>query len=154
VVRTICMTIVATTLALLLAAPVAVPALGADPSPATGSFSATGSLDKARSGHTATLLPDGRVLVLGGGPRVGTASESWDPVSGTFCESGSLVEARSRAAARSTSIGASSLSCSGVARPTLVAISTMSARVRTAPDDPRTDGRSDSSRSTSARCGR
>ena len=34
--------------------------------PALGTWSATGSLHIARAFHTATLLPDGRVLVAGG----------------------------------------------------------------------------------------
>jgi hypothetical protein len=34
--------------------------------PATGTWSATGSLNTARKDHTATLLPGGRVLVAGG----------------------------------------------------------------------------------------
>jgi hypothetical protein len=34
--------------------------------PLTGTFRATG-LTRPRSGHTATLLPDGRVLIAGGG---------------------------------------------------------------------------------------
>ena len=59
--------------------------------PATGTFSPTGSLNDDRSGHAATLLPDGRVLVVGGGqtttPGFGitlASAELYDPASGTF----------------------------------------------------------------------
>ena len=39
--------------------------------PATGTWSATGSLNTARYQHTATLLADGKVLVVGGGGNSG-----------------------------------------------------------------------------------
>jgi hypothetical protein len=35
--------------------------------PATGTWTETGSLAVGRSAHSATLLPDGRLLVVGGG---------------------------------------------------------------------------------------
>lgn len=42
--------------------------------PVTGSWRATGSLHDARAGHTASTLPDGRILVTGGGSSVETNS--------------------------------------------------------------------------------
>jgi hypothetical protein len=61
--------------------------------PATGSFSATGSMSTARSGHTATLLNDGEVLVAGGGNYVATA-ELYDPTTGTFSAASNMVSGR------------------------------------------------------------
>lgn len=54
--------------------------------PESGTFSPTGSLNTERSGHSATLLPDGRVLIAGGTNVFGQplSSELYDPASGTF----------------------------------------------------------------------
>jgi predicted secreted Zn-dependent protease len=54
--------------------------------PATGVFSPAGSLAEARHGHSASVLPDGRVLVVGGLGEGGVlaSSEVWDPSTGSF----------------------------------------------------------------------
>jgi len=68
--------------------------------PETASFGLVGSLTEVREGqdaaHTATLLPDGRVLVVGGsGPDGALASaELWDPETASFGPAGSLAQAR------------------------------------------------------------
>ena len=60
-----------------------------------GSFQPTGSMAAGRSGQSATLLSDGRVLVVGGtlgsGPVLNSA-ELYDPKSGTFSATGSTVD--------------------------------------------------------------
>ncbi len=58
--------------------------------PATGSFSATGSMNEARTWFQANLLADGRVLVTGGyGDLAPLASaELFDPTTGTFSPAG------------------------------------------------------------------
>ena len=54
-------------------------------------FQPTGSLHRARSGHTATLLNDGTVLIAGGGNGgLIAGAELYDPKTGTFSETGSL----------------------------------------------------------------
>ena len=68
--------------------------------PTTASFQQTGSMVIAREIHTATLLKDGRVLIVGGTRPNGLDWESlpfaeiYDPATGTFSLTGSLNEAR------------------------------------------------------------
>jgi hypothetical protein len=68
--------------------------------PSTGAFAAIGELTEPRAYHTATLLPDGRVLITGGQTfnqfdrgAVGSA-EIYDPNSGKFTATGPMVAAR------------------------------------------------------------
>src|SRR5436190_1428282 len=72
-------------------------AQGLFPADAPFTFGDTGSLNTARYGHTATLLPNGKVLVAGGfGITSGvlTSVELYDPASGTWSATGNLNTAR------------------------------------------------------------
>ena len=65
--------------------------------PASGTFSATGSMSVPREGHTATLLRDGRVLVVGGsdnGTHTLDTAEVYDPSIGAFSRVGHLNQPR------------------------------------------------------------
>jgi Galactose oxidase, central domain/Kelch motif len=57
----------------------------------SGVFESTGSLGSARYGHTATLLPSGKVLVAGGYNVLEGNAELYDPASGTWTFTGSLA---------------------------------------------------------------
>jgi hypothetical protein len=63
--------------------------------PATGTFSATGSMTAVRSFHRATLLDNGQVLIDGGvGAGTLASAELYDPATGTFSATGSMTAAR------------------------------------------------------------
>jgi hypothetical protein len=65
--------------------------------PATGTFTATGSLSAPRERHTSTLLSNGKVLIAGGlsvgqgsTASLPAAAELFDPATATFTATGSL----------------------------------------------------------------
>jgi hypothetical protein len=70
--------------------------------PASGKWTATGSMHSAREQHTATLLPGGLVLVSGGlneggyrnGGRTEASAELYDPSTGTWSSTASMDSAR------------------------------------------------------------
>nr|WP_242544529.1 kelch repeat-containing protein [Corallococcus sp. NCSPR001] len=69
--------------------------------PATGRWTATAAMPAAHKWHTATAMPDGRVLIVGGvdsqtaGWALGTnATELYNPVTGTWQRGGLLQTAR------------------------------------------------------------
>ena len=62
-----------------------------------GTFTPTGSMTASRSQHSATLLPDGRVLIAGGtsgNASILTSTEIYDPDTGTFRAAASMTVAR------------------------------------------------------------
>lgn len=70
--------------------------------PTSGAWHATGSMRTPRSGHSATLLPNGKVLVVGGRDfasgadraTVLSSAELFDPTTGTWTATGDLAVAR------------------------------------------------------------
>jgi hypothetical protein len=68
--------------------------------PTTGVFTPTGSITGPRESHTATLLQDGRVLITGGHVgrhqdiRIYDSAQLYDPKTGRFVPTGSLVVPR------------------------------------------------------------
>ena len=75
--------------------------------PVTNDWRPTGSLARPRALHTATLLPDGRVLVAGnaGGWAANLAlsapdvAELFDPATGQWSPGGTLLDIRTRGSA-------------------------------------------------------
>ena len=70
--------------------------------PSSGTFTATGSMATSRVGHTATLLPNGKVLIAGGARDLSpdgsylpmASAELYDPSSETFTTTGSMATPR------------------------------------------------------------
>jgi|HubBroStandDraft_6_1064221.scaffolds.fasta_scaffold130628_2 hypothetical protein len=66
--------------------------------PTTGTFTPTGSMAVGRYLHTATLLQDGTVLIVGGALTSTTdpvaTAEIYDPVTGVFTTTGAMATAR------------------------------------------------------------
>jgi hypothetical protein len=67
--------------------------------PVTGAWMVTGNLNEGRLLHTATLLPDGRVLVTGGWPdhtggSVMSSAELYNPATGNWTETASMAVPR------------------------------------------------------------
>jgi Galactose oxidase, central domain len=72
--------------------------------PATGTFAKTGNMAVGRTNHTASLLADGRVLVIGGATNVGSgtatttvtlaSTEIYDPGTETFAPAGNMASPR------------------------------------------------------------
>ena len=70
--------------------------------PATNRFTLTGSMSEARAGHSATLLRDGTVLIAGGTNGLATSepfgsatAELYDPATGSFTPTGSMLQPQS-----------------------------------------------------------
>jgi hypothetical protein len=60
--------------------------------PSTGTFTPTGDMSTHRTLHTAVLLANGKVLIVGGSYSAG--AELYDPATGTFSPTGDMILAR------------------------------------------------------------
>jgi hypothetical protein len=98
----VALTLVAGVLPVAAVSASSVPA-GGQASQPPNTWSPTGSpMSVARTGQTATLLPDGDVLVAGGGSNT---ADLYDPSTGTFIATGSMSVARTNATATLLSNG-------------------------------------------------
>src|ERR1051326_5810063 len=61
---------------------------------APGAFKPIGDMTAPRAGHTATLLPNGKVLITGGRSDGSGSAELFDPATGSFSPTGEMVTAR------------------------------------------------------------
>src|SRR6266700_1963316 len=81
----------------VLALSVSTALLGSSLADTGGTWTVTGNLNAARTDHTATSLPNGKVLVAGGEDinfNVVASAELYDPASGNWTATGSLNSAR------------------------------------------------------------
>src|SRR6266545_36017 len=81
----------------VLALSVSTALLGFNVADAGGTWTVTGNLNTARTDYTATLLPNGKVLVAGGEDanfNVVASAELYDPASGNWTVTGSLNSVR------------------------------------------------------------
>ena len=89
--------VVATSAADTTASASAVVTVELSTSTAAGNFTAVGSMTTARADHTATLLPNGKVLIAGGvgdGFQELASAELYDPSTRTFAPTGSMITPR------------------------------------------------------------
>ena len=89
--------VIATSVADATASASAVVTIELPTSTAAGNFTAVGDMTAARADHTATLLPNGKVLIAGGegdGFQALASAELYDPSTSTFAPTGSMITPR------------------------------------------------------------